>query len=151
MIQRYGQFEFFWKGSGNSVYTIFYVCFSKKMFHVTFYQLAKFSCLIAFTCGDIGQYVCYTCDLIKFEINLIFLIKSFWYITKTSRQNLKNLENKKLLRWSKNQFFIIFKGLSVAKNCLRPESVSLRRKLYKIFHGWISHFFIYGVSQKNFT
>ena len=35
------------------------------------------------------------CDVIKFEINLTFLIKPFRYMTKKSRQELKNLENKK--------------------------------------------------------
>ena len=32
--------------------------FSGKMFHVISSQLFKFHCLIAFTAGDIGQYVC---------------------------------------------------------------------------------------------
>ena len=41
-------------------------------------------------------FVCYPgCDVIKYEINLIFLIKPFWYITKQSRQKLKYLENGK--------------------------------------------------------
>ena len=35
-------------------------------------------------------------DVIKFEVNLIFLIKPFWYTTKKSRQKLRRyLENKK--------------------------------------------------------
>ena len=34
-------------------------------------------------------------------------------------------EEKELLRLSKEIFFIIFKGLSVAKNCLRPNSAPL--------------------------
>ena len=35
------------------------------------------------------------CDVIHFEINLIFLIKPFFYMTKKSRQKLKYLENDK--------------------------------------------------------
>ena len=35
------------------------------------------------------------CGVKKFQINLIFLIKLFWYMTKNSRQKLKYLENKK--------------------------------------------------------
>ena len=35
------------------------------------------------------------CDVIKFEINLIFLIKPFCYIAKKSRRKLKYLGNKK--------------------------------------------------------
>ena len=34
-------------------------------------------------------------DVIEFEINLIFLIKPFRYITKKSRQKLKYLDNEK--------------------------------------------------------
>ena len=34
------------------------------------------------------------CDVIRFETNLIFLIKPFFYKTKKSRQKLKYLENK---------------------------------------------------------
>ena len=34
------------------------------------------------------------CGVVKFEINLIFLIKPFWYMTKKSRQKPKYLENK---------------------------------------------------------
>ena len=33
-------------------------------------------------------------DVINFKINLIFLIKPFFYMTKKSRQKLKYLENK---------------------------------------------------------
>ena len=31
----------------------------------------------------------------QLEINLIFLIKPFWYMTKRSRQKLKYIENEK--------------------------------------------------------
>ena len=46
-------------------------------------------------------------------------------MTKTSRQTFKYPENGKSLL-DKKAFFISFKGLSVAKNCLRPESVPLK-------------------------
>ena len=35
------------------------------------------------------------CDVINLEINLIFQIKPFFYMTKKSRQKLKYLENEK--------------------------------------------------------
>ena len=35
------------------------------------------------------------CDVIKFEINLIFLTKPFYYMTQKSRQKLKYLEKEK--------------------------------------------------------
>ena len=57
--------------------------------------------------------VCYSGrDVIKFEINFIFLIKSFFYVTKKSRQKFKYLENKKEFSCGKKN--IIFKGLSIA-------------------------------------
>ena len=37
---------------------------------------------------------CPGCDAINIEINLIFFMKSFFYMTKKSRQNFKYIENK---------------------------------------------------------
>ena len=72
--------------------------------------------------------VCYPgCHVIKSEISLIFLIKSFCCITEKSRQKLKYLEERVFdVKWK--AFFIIFKGLSAAKNYLRPESAPLISK-----------------------
>ena len=56
------------------------------------------------------------CVVINFEINLIFLIKPFFYMTKKSRQNLNiSWDRKELLR--EKAFFIIFKGLLLVRNC----------------------------------
>ena len=69
--------------------------------------------------------VCFPgCDVINFEISLIFLIKPFFYMTKYSRQNLNILKTKKAFQ-VKKAFFIIFKGKSFAKNYLRPYSAPL--------------------------
>ena len=46
-------------------------------------------------------------------------------MTKKSRQKFKYLENEKSFKVKQKAFFINFKWLSVAKNCLRPESVAL--------------------------
>ena len=46
-------------------------------------------------------------------------------MTKKSRQKLKILATKRAFEVKQKAFFIIFKGLSFAKSCLRPESVSL--------------------------
>ena len=53
-----------------------------------------------FASWDIGQHVYCNClfprdDILNFEINLIFLIKLIFYLTKKSRQKFKYLENKK--------------------------------------------------------
>ena len=44
-----------------------------------------------------------------------------------SRQKEQNLKNETNLQDEIKTFFIIFKVLSVAKNCLRPQSASLSR------------------------
>ena len=49
----------------------------------------------------------------------IFLIKLFLYMTKKSRQKLKYFENESF-EGGKKTFFMVSKGLSVAKFCLRP-------------------------------
>ena len=60
----------------------------------------------------------------KFKINLIFLIKPFCNMTKDKNVNI--LRTKKAFEVKKKAFFIIFKGTSVVKNSLRPESLPLR-------------------------
>ena len=57
-------------------------------------------------------------DVIDFEINLIFLIEPFSYITRESTQKFIYFDNKKSDE-AEIKTFIIFKGLSVANNCLR--------------------------------
>ena len=70
--------------------------------------------------------VCFLgCDVINFEINLIFPTKPFFYMNKKLRPKFKYLENEKRLKVKRKAFFIIFKKLSVPKNCLRPESASV--------------------------
>ena len=44
-------------------------------------------------------------------------------MTKNSRQKLKYLESERAFEMKQKPFFIIFKGLSVAKKYLRSESV----------------------------
>ena len=46
-------------------------------------------------------------------------------MTKTQDKNLNILRTKRAFKVKQKAFFIIFKELSVAKNCLRPESTSL--------------------------
>ena len=72
--------------------------------------------------------VCFSgCDVINLEINLIFLIKPFFYMTRKSRQKFEHLENKKSFQGEIIFNFVIFKGLSFVKNCLVPECVPLNK------------------------
>ena len=65
------------------------------------------------------------CNLHDCTFNLIFLIKPFFYTTEKSRQKFKCLKNGKSFQGEIKIIFIIFKGLSVAKNYLRTESAPL--------------------------
>ena len=132
MIQRYSQFWFFTKGSGNSISTAFCVGFFKKnVSHVILYQLTKFNCLIPITSWHIDQYVYYhwlltnCCDAINFEINLIFLISCFSTWPKIQDKSLNILRTGRAFKMKQKAFFITFKALSVAKNCLRLEGAPL--------------------------
>ena len=53
------------------------------------------------------------CDVMIFKINLVFLIKLFFYMIKNSWQKLKYLENEKSFEDEIKSFFILFKGLSM--------------------------------------
>ena len=101
LTQRCAQFRFFRKGSGYSFSTTFCAWFFKKMFFMLYstnwpnfivwlhllFEISGNAC-IAIACFS-------GCDVINFEINLIFLIKSFFYMTKKSRQIFKYLEKEK--------------------------------------------------------
>ena len=52
----------------------------------------------------------------------MFLIESFFYMSKKSKQKPKYLRTKRAFKVKQKAFFIIFKGLSVVKNCLRTLS-----------------------------
>ena len=90
LIQRYAQFQLFRKGPGNSFSIIFWVYFSRKMF-LTLYSIhwPNFIVLLPLLleilgdmCIAIVSFLGY--DLINFVINLTFLIKPFFYMTKNS-------------------------------------------------------------------
>ena len=66
---------------------------------------------------------------IIFDINLNFLIKPFFFMTKKSRQSFKYLKNEKSFQGDVKSIFHHFKRLLVAKNCLRSESAPLRSGL----------------------
>ena len=96
-----------------------------------------------------------SCNVINFEINLILLTKSFFDLTKNSRQKFKYFENEKSFEGEiKRVFFIIFKGISVAKNILGLESARLKEYIIRYFA--LSHLFLHGhieqfVLQTHFT
>ena len=59
--------------------------------------------MIVFTSCDMENMcvvvICFPgCDVINLEINLIFLIKPFFFMSKISRQKFKDLDNEKSFR-----------------------------------------------------
>ena len=99
--------------------------FKKKVSHDIFFQLTKFNC-VKLLLFEILSNMCIAivclpgCDGKNFEINLAFLIKPSFCTIKSQDRNLN------ILRTKGERGFIIFKGLSVTKNCFRPESAALK-------------------------
>ena len=101
LIQRYAQFWFFKKGSGNSFSATFRVWFfEENVSHVIFYSWPNFIAWLPLLHEILGNMciaiVCFQgCDVTNFETNLIFLIKPFLNMTKKSRQKPRYLEEGK--------------------------------------------------------
>ena len=68
-------------------------------------------------------------DVTNFEINLIFLIRLFLYITKKSRRKFENLQKEMSFKGKIKSIFHHFKGFSFAKKCLRLESTPLTQNV----------------------
>ena len=118
----YSQSWFFRKWSGNSFPTTFCVWFFKKNFFSCYVLLTEILPLLLQILGNMCiEIVCFPgCDAINFEINLNFLIKSFFYMTKKLRQIFKNVSR------AKRAFnFHQYQRAFSCQNCLRLESVPL--------------------------
>ena len=68
-------------------------------------------------------------DVTNFEINLIFLIRLFLYITKKSRRKFENLQKEMSFKGKIKSISHYFKGFSFAKKCLRLESTPLTQNV----------------------
>ena len=70
--------------------------------------------------------ICFSvCDVINFEIKLSYQV-FFLYDQKSLNKYLNISRTKRVFEMRWKVFFIIFKGFSVAKDCLRPESGPLK-------------------------
>ena len=92
----------FRKVSGNYFSTTFCAWFFKKnVYHVIFYSLAKFHCLIAFTSWDFGQCVYCNCLLTKLGRH------KFWNQPYLSNQvvflNDQKVKTKMLIYWKRKE------------------------------------------------
>ena len=125
LTQKYAQFWSFGKWSGNSFSTIFCVWFLKKMF-LMLYSVSwpNFFVGLPLLLEILGNmYFFPGCHVINFEINLISLIKPFFFLIRKSRKSLIILRTS--FKMKQKSFFIIFKELSFVTSCLSPKSVPL--------------------------
>ena len=80
---------------------------SKKVCFICFNASTIWLTLVLAILGNMCiAIVCFLgCDVINFEINFIFLVKPFFYMTKKPRKKIKYLENEKnFLSWNKKHF-----------------------------------------------
>ena len=102
LIQRYAQLWFFIKGSGTSYLDMHFVYdFSRKIFPIlcsTNWPNFSVWLPLLLEIWDniyIVTICCQICEVINCEMNLSFLIKTFFYVTKKSEQKCKYPKNKK--------------------------------------------------------
>ena len=62
----------------------------------------------------------------NFKINLIYIIKLFFYMTKSRGKNWNLLRMKRAFKVKQKAFLVVFKGLSFVKNGLKPWGAHLK-------------------------
>ena len=129
LIGRYAQFWVFRKGSGNSSPRHFLNDFSRNMFFILYSInwpnfIVWLPVILELLDNIFIEIICFPgCDVINFEINLTFLIKLFFYITKKSRHKFKYLQNEKSFSGEIKSIFHLFKrafsrqNLSQTREC----------------------------------
>ena len=96
-------FHFFGKGLGIDYPLLFHVTLTDQI------SLSDCICFWEILDNMFIAIACFPgCDVINFEINLIFLTKAFFYVTKKLRQK-------------------------IVKNCLSPDSALLNSQYFKTF------------------
>ena len=117
MIQRYAQFWFIRKGSGNSFSTTFCAWYFKKIYSISWPNLIAWLFLfLEILINMCIAIVCFPCfDVRNLEIELIFLIKSLFYMNKESRQILNILRTKRAFKMKKEHILTFLKGFQWPK------------------------------------
>ena len=120
MLERYAKFWIFRKVSGNSFPTTFCVWFLKKKFLMLYsinwpnviVWMPLLHEILGNMCIAIACFASF--DVINFQINLTFLIKPFFNMTKMSRPKLNILRIKRAFKVKWKAFFIMSKRFSFA-------------------------------------
>ena len=80
--------------------------------------------------------VCFTCfDVVNFEINLTFLIKLFFYMTKNTKQKFRDLENQKRF-WGEIKIIFCYLLLFFKNFKLSKIASELRVQVFVIISEW---------------
>ena len=115
------KFVFLEKDVGIVSPLLFLKDFSRKMFIMSYsinwpIFIAWFRLLLELL-GNvfIWNYFFPGCDVINFEINLVFLIKPFFLRNQRSRQKFKYLEKEKIFFWNKKHFSLFLRGFQSPK------------------------------------
>ena len=101
--------------------------FQEKCFSCYILWNDQIHCLIAFTSRGIGLYVFYNCFLTRLWRHKIWN-KPYLFNQAVLIYDQK-AKPKTSIFWERKAFSITFKGLSVAKSCLRHESAPLTIKI----------------------
>ena len=125
----------------NSFSTAFCVRLKKKMFMIlnsinwpNF--ITKFHLLLEIFGTMYIAIVCFTCfEVVNFEINLTFLIKLFFYMTKNANQKFKYLENQKRF-WGEIKIFFCYLLLFFKNFKLSKIASELRVQVFVIISEW---------------
>ena len=132
-------FDFLKKGLGIVSPTHFVFDFSRKIFFMLYSinwpnSTVWLLLLLEILVNMCIAILCFVgCDAINFEINLIFLIRLCFYMMKSSRQKFNILRMKRAFKLKLKAFFIIFRGLSMAKFFVRLESAPLKQEILSKF------------------
>ena len=122
-------YNFSRKGSGASFSTTFCIWFfNKNVSHVTFFWLTKFPCLYFseyWTVCVLWLFVNQAVTSQNLKLTLSFWSNRFATWPRSQDKNLSILRTKRAFEVKWKAFFIIFKGFSAAKNCLRFKSAPL--------------------------
>ena len=138
-------FDFLEKGMGIVSSPHFVHHFSKKMFLILYFiNWTNFIVWLLLLFEVFGNMciaiVCSPdCDTINFQINLCFKSSRFSTWPKIQDKNLNIFRRKRYSKMKSKAFFIIFKGLSVAKICLRIETLLSFNYLNKPFISFLKH------------
>ena len=114
--------------------TYFVYDFSRRMLYsVKWQNFIAWLPLLLEVLGNMSiAIICFPgCDVINFEINIIFLIKPVFYLTRKSRQKFKYLENKKSFYVEIKSIFHHFKRAFCSQNLSQTLECAFKTKMGK--------------------